>query len=64
MIKRITLKYGNLATENNFVSLYDVNKDIFLDEIVRVFDLKTIEDHFDFVKGTVEVVNEEDFRTK
>jgi hypothetical protein len=64
MIKRITLKAGCLATEaNNMVSLYDVDECSLLDAVVENFDITRIKQHYCFVKGPVEVVTSEDFKT-
>ena len=65
MIKRLTLKVGCLATEHdNHVSLYDVDECSLLDAVVENFDITRVKQHFCFVKGpSVEVVNEDDFKT-
>jgi hypothetical protein len=60
MILRMTIKAGNIATEHDhMVSLYGVNKEILKDEIVRLFPLKEIEEHYRLVKGKLD----EDFKT-
>ena len=64
MILRMTVKAGNIATENdNMVSLYGVNKEVLKDEIVRLFPMNEIVEHYLLVKGQTQVVTEEDFKT-
>jgi hypothetical protein len=60
----MTIKAGNIATEfDNMVSLYGVNKEILKDEIVRLFPMSEIVEHYLLVKGPTQVVSSEDFKT-